>query len=89
MILVTDRDGTAETYGSETVEKSAYLRSWWARRRLQKWEDRLADRREHLDKWGFGMKPSERRKAQVGIDRAAAKVAAAAGNDPSVRHDDR
>lgn len=55
------------------------MKEWWHRRRLQKWEDRLADRKSWLSRWGFSMRPSQIRKLEVSIKKAQAKVDALRG----------
>jgi hypothetical protein len=52
-------------------------------RRLRRAEDELADAEYQLREWGFGMRPSQRRRAQERIDKAERKLAALTGKDPS------
>lgn len=51
------------------------LRGRLRERRETRLLDQYDDARYYLDEWGFGMTPSERRKAQVKVDRLAAKTA--------------
>lgn len=43
------------------------LRTRWLSHRLQRAEDRLADAKHNLRKWGFANTPSENRKAEARI----------------------